>query len=240
MVSRFFCPISLAPGERVSLPREQAHHAREVLRLRAGEEIVLFNGEGGEFRGRLEQEGRELLVQLGEHEALDRAPPLDLHLVQALATGDKMDWVVQKAGELGLRSVTPVAAERSVLKLSGERAAKRVAHWQQVAIGAAEQCGCNRPLEVHDISTLAQWLTQDFEGERWILDQDDGERLSQCAQPAGPVAILIGPEGGWSPAELAAARAAGCRRVLMGPRILRTETAGLAVAAAMLVRWGDY
>ncbi|GAA5163675.1 16S rRNA (uracil(1498)-N(3))-methyltransferase [Viridibacterium curvum] len=222
------------------LPTEQAHHARQVLRLADGAQVVLFDGEGGEYAAQLQIEGRDVAVAIGQHMADDRMPPLTIHIVQGLAVGDKMDWVVQKGSEIGVVGVTPVAAERSVLKLVGDRAAKRVSHWQQVAVASAEQCGRNRVLQVGEIRTLATTLSEPFEGERWILDPDAGERLSALPAPAGPVAILIGPEGGWSPTELAAAHAAGCRRVLMGPRVLRTETAGLAVAAAMLGRWGDY
>ncbi len=241
MTPRFYCPQTLQLDSPFVLPAEQAHHARQVLRLQAGDEVVVFNGEGGEYRGRLNIEGREIAVSFTAYDAVERRPPLEIHLVQGLASGDKMDWVVQKAGELGLCSVTPVAAERSVLKLVGERADKRVQHWQQVAVAAAEQCGCNRPLQVLSVhKSLAAVLAQDFAGERWLLDPDEGVALSRSEAPRGAVQILIGPEGGWSPAELATAHAAGCRRVQMGPRVLRTETAGLAVASAMLALWGDY
>jgi len=240
VASRFYCPAPLRVGEDFVLPRALAHHAGTVLRLRDGEPVVLFNGEGGEYHGTLHVAGRELSVSLHEYVADDRCPPLAITLVQALATGDKMDWVVQKAGELGVCAVQPIAAERSVLKLVGERADKRVQHWQEVAVSAAEQCACNRPLQVAPVSSLSAWLAKLNEGERWLLDPLDGEPLSSLSAPSSAVAIMVGPEAGWSDAELAQARAAGCRRVSMGPRVLRTETAGLAVVAAMLALWGDY
>ncbi|MDB5799151.1 MAG: Ribosomal small subunit methyltransferase [Rhodocyclales bacterium] len=251
--------MSLSVGTEIVLPRELAHHAGQVLRLHAGDKLVLFNGEGGEFRGSLHGAGRELRVSLEDYDARDRQAPLDITLVQALAVADKMDWIVQKAAELGVRRVQPVAAERSVLKLVGDREAKRLAHWRQVAISAAEQCGCNRPLQVDEMQTLAGWLGKDaLQGsssddasdaspagrarnvQRWILHPEEGERLSQLKRPAGPVALLVGPEGGWSATELAAAGRAGCQPVAMGPRVLRTETAGVAAVAAMLALWGDF
>jgi 16S rRNA (uracil1498-N3)-methyltransferase len=244
MPPRFFCPVPLGVGIEFVLPRELAHHAGQVLRLREGDELVLFNGEGGEFRGSLQGSGRELRVSLSHYDAIDRLAPLDITLVQGLAVADKMDWIVQKAAELGVRRVQPVAAERSVLKLAGDREAKRLAHWRQVAVSAAEQCGCNRPLQVDVPQSLTRWLTQVEEeglgGPCWILHPEEGERLSSLPRPGGPVSLLIGPEGGWSPAELRAARRAGCKPVAMGPRVLRTETAGVAVVAAMLAMWGDF
>jgi 16S rRNA (uracil1498-N3)-methyltransferase len=242
MLPRFFCPMPMSVGVEVTLPREMAHHAGQVLRLRAGDAVVLFNGEGGEFRGSLQGAGRELRVSLEDYAATDRLAPLNVTLVQALAVADKMDWIVQKAAELGVRCVQPVAAERSVLKLSGDREAKRLAHWRQVAVSAAEQCGCNRPLQVGELQSLSGWLGKNVEAgaQRWILHPEEGVRLSLLPRPEGPVALLIGPEGGWSPAEMVAAQRAGCLPVAMGPRVLRTETAGLAAVAAMLALWGDF
>ena len=255
MLPRFFCPIPLSVGSDIVLPRELAHHAGQVLRLRGGDEVALFNGEGGEFRGTLGGAGRELHVSLNVYDAADRLAALDITLVQALAVADKMDWIVQKAAELGVRRVQPVAAERSVLKLVGDRETKRLAHWRQIAVSAAEQCGCNLPLQVDALQSLAQWLEKflaaamdtdsgarqaDHAMQRWILHPEEGVRLSTLPRPTGPVALLIGPEGGWSPKELAAAKKAGCQPVALGPRVLRTETAGLAAVAAMSALWGDF
>lgn len=209
--------------------------------MHEGDELVLFNGEGGEFRGSLHGAGRELRVSLKDYDAVERVAPLDICLVQALAVADKMDWIVQKAAELGVRCVQPVAAERSVLKLVGDREAKRLAHWRQVAVSAAEQCGCNRPLRVGELQSLADWLGGQAQNmQRWILHPEKGERLSSMSRPTGPIALLVGPEGGWSDAELKVAAHAGCQPVSMGPRVLRTETAGLAAVAAMLALWGDF
>ncbi|MCX9158177.1 16S rRNA (uracil(1498)-N(3))-methyltransferase [Niveibacterium sp. 24ML] len=240
MHARFFCPELPAAGHEFTLPPEVAHHADRVLRLRAGEQVTLFDGAGNEAEATLLQLGRDPRARIDALHETDREAPLKVTLVQALATGDKMDWIVQKAVELGIAAVQPVAAERSVLRLDGARAEKRVEHWQQVAVSACEQSGRNCLMPVASIRALPQWLAEPFAGERWVLAPEGGERLSKLGAPTQPVALMIGPEGGWSDRELGAAKAAGCRPVALGPRILRTETAGIAAMAAMLALWGDY
>lgn len=240
MHARFFCPDLPAAGDEFTLPDEVAHHADRVLRLRAGERVTLFDGDGHEAEATLLQLGRAPRARIDAIVALNREAPLQVTLVQGLATGDKMDWIVQKAVELGIAGVQPLAAERSVLRLDGARAEKRVEHWQQVAVSACEQSGRNRLMPVAPIRTLPQWLAEAPVGERWMLSPEGGERLSSLAAPTAPVALLIGPEGGWSEREQAAARSAGCRPVALGPRVLRTETAGIAAMAAMLALWGDF
>ena len=240
MLPRFYCPELPSQPMDYLLPSEVAHHAVRVLRLRYGERVAVFDGKGLEFEGGLiELEGRSG-VRLDERVASCREAPLGVSLVQALAVADKMDWIVQKAVELGAVRVQPVEAERSVLKLAGDRAEKRIQHWRQIAVSAAEQCGRNCLCEVAPVERLSRWLSQPFEGERWILAPEGGERFSALPKPTGPVALLVGPEGGWSEAELAAARSAGCKPVSLGPRVLRTETAGLAAMAAMMALWGDF
>lgn len=241
MVSRFFTPEPLPQGDCFELPEALAHHAVRVLRLSAGERIVLFDGLGGEVEAVLEGQGKCWSARLGERRTLERESPLELVLVQALASADKMDWVVQKAVELGVSGVVPVRASRSVLKLSGERADKRVAHWREVAVSACEQSGRNRVPQVADITDLRDYLARTRNGpQRLILDPVGGRRLTELGRPAGACHILIGPEGGWSDDELAACGAAGCAGVTLGPRVFRTETAGLAALAAMQALWGDF
>ena len=241
MVSRFFSPEPLPQGDCFELPEALAHHAVRVLRLSAGERIVLFDGLGGEAEAVLEGQGKRWSARLVERHSVERESPLELVLVQALASADKMDWVVQKAVELGVSGVIPVRATRSVLKLTGERADKRLAHWREVAVSACEQSGRNRVPQVADITDLRDYLAQHRNGpQRLILDPVGGRRLAELGQPAGVCHILIGPEGGWSDEELAACRAAGCTGVTLGPRVLRTETAGLAALAAMQALWGDF
>jgi len=222
------------------LPAAVAHHAERVLRLAVGDPVTLFDGQGGECAASILAFGREALARLGPRLAIECESPLQITLVQALASGDKMDWIVQKAVELGVAAVQPVAAERSVLKLAGERADKRVAHWQQVAVAACEQSGRNRVPVVGEILPLAKYLARPFDGTRLILAPGADGALARKARPGRPVAILIGPEGGWSPAELDLAARAGCAPLALGPRVLRTETAGLAALAAMQTMWGDF
>ena len=240
MNPRFFCPEGLLPDSDMALPAPVAHHAERVLRLAVGDAVVLFDGRGGECAATLLALGKQPVARLGPRLAVERESPLALTLVQALASGDKMDWIVQKAVELGVAAVQPVAAERSVLKLSGERADKRVAHWQQIAVAACEQSGRNRVPAVGAILPLEKYLAQDSDGRRMILAPGADAALARKAPPVGPLAILIGPEGGWSPAELRLAAHAGCEPLALGPRVLRTETAGLAALAAIQTLWGDF
>lgn len=243
MISRFHFPGVLPVRGETPLPEAVAHHAVRVLRLRDGEAVVLFDGSGAEAQATLALRGKAAFARIDDYREVDRESPLQLVLVQALATGDKMDWIVQKAVELGAVAVQPIQAERSVLRLAGERAAKRREHWQQVAVGACEQSGRNRIPEIGEILSLAAYLAsarEDAATTRCVLDPQAGSGLAALAQPAGPLHLLVGPEGGWSDEELAACRAAGCIGVGLGPRVLRTETAGLAMLAALQARWGDF
>ncbi len=241
MVSRFFSPEPLPQDGCFELPEALAHHAVRVLRMSAGDRMVLFDGSGDEVEAVLEGQGKRWSARLEVRRVVARESPLQLVLVQALASADKMDWVVQKAVELGVSAVIPVRASRSVLKLTGERADKRVAHWREVAVSACEQSGRNRVPQVADIVDLRDYLAQHRNGpQRLILDPVGGRRLAELGRPAGVCHILIGPEGGWSEEELVACQTAGCDGVTLGPRVLRTETAGLAVLAAMQALWGDF
>ena len=222
------------------MPEALAHHALRVLRLRDGEAVVLFDGAVGEVGARLAMRGKAVFAQLGEARTVERESPLRIVLVQALASGDKMDWVVQKAVELGAYAIQPVQAERSVLRLAGERADKRVAHWQQVAVAACEQCGRNRIPEIRHLQALAPWLTAHRDALNYVLAPGGATGFADEPEPKDGVHVLVGPEGGWSEGEMAAFDAAGCRRVRLGPRVLRTETAGLAAVAALQARWGDF
>jgi 16S rRNA (uracil1498-N3)-methyltransferase len=203
-----------------------------VLRLQPGDVITLFNGDGGEFDATVTRMGRsDVEVDVGTHRAVEREAARAVHLLAGITANERMDWLVEKATELGVASITPLVAERSVLKLKGERAEKKLAHWQGVAVSAAEQCGRNRVPVIHPAVTLADWVKKAPEGERWVLSLSEGTRpLSQLAG-TGSVTVLSGPEGGLSPTEEAAALAAGFAPVTLGPRVLRAETAPLAVLA---------
>ncbi len=238
---RFYCREALAPGAHIDLPEPVARHAVRVLRLPPGAAIVLFDGRGGEYEARIQRIERErVVVELGAWRDVECESRLSVTLVQALQAGDKMDFTIQKAVELGVRDVVPVDSRRSVIRLAGERAAKRVAHWQGVAAAACEQCGRNQVPNVAPLEKLEHWLARPpHDGLRLMLLPEAGETLADLP-PFQQVELLIGAEGGLDPQEVTAARQAGFRAVRLGPRILRTETAGLAVLAAMQALWGDF
>ena len=242
MLPRFFVPDGLAPGATAEMPPEAAHHALRVLRLGDGDAVVLFDGQGGEWQARLVRAGPALRAVLEVFESGDRVPALPITLVQGLPAADKMDWIVQKATELGVAAIRPVAAKRSVVRLSGERMARRVQHWQQVAVAACEQCGCNRVPPVAPLLDLPQYLglaaTQN--DTRLLLAPGAERGLRAMTKPAGAVTLLVGPEGGFEEGEIRAALAAGFEPLALGPRVLRTETAGTAALAAMMAIWGDF
>lgn len=241
MNPRFFCPQPLASNSLAELPSAAAHHALRVLRLSVGDAVTLFNGEGGEYPGQIAEAGRAVRVRLGAWDAVERESPLELVLAQALPSGDKMDWVVQKAVELGVARIQPLLAARSVVRLAGERAARRVEHLRQVAVSACEQCGRNRVPEIAPILDLRQWLghlPQDNEISRLLLSPQGGRRPRELAGTNGFL-LLVGPEGGLDAEEAAMARMVGFADLSLGPRILRTETAGPAALAALGALHGD-
>ncbi|EWM43301.1 RNA methyltransferase, RsmE family protein [Bordetella holmesii 41130] len=175
---RFYCDPPLAAGQRICLPLALAHHAIRVLRLRDGDDIVLFDGQGGEYPARLQIEGKAGHAQLGEHLPREAELPGRIVLAQGLPSGDKMDWIVEKAVELGAAAVQPIAAQRSVLQLSGPRLEKRLTHWERVAQAAAEQCGRNRLTQIAAPLTLREWLAQPAQGPRLMCHPQAGDDLS--------------------------------------------------------------
>ena len=246
MISRFFCPSPLTFGATVELPAEVAHHAVNVLKVGAGETAILFDGRGGEWQATLSPAGKSskpvLYATLNEFNERDNESPLHITLVQALPASDKMDWVVQKAVELGVARIQPIMTKRSVMRLSGERAERRVAHWRNIAIAACEQSGRNRVPEVAPIVELPRYLGQAVESAaecRFICAPGATQSLRERATPTLAMTLLIGPEGGFDESELSAATTAGFQPIRLGPRVLRTETAGVAVLAAIMALWGD-
>jgi 16S rRNA (uracil1498-N3)-methyltransferase len=232
---RFHCPVPLSPGDVIDLPASAARHV-QVLRLQPGAVLSLFNGEGGEFDAVVEHMGRsDVRVRVVAHVAVEREASRAIHLVVGMPANERMDWLVEKAAELGASSIQPVLAERSVLRLKGERADKKRAHWQGIAVAACEQCGRNRVPPVHEVMGLTEWLAAAPAGTlRLMLSLRAGaQALVSSAEGRGPVTLLSGPEGGLSPAEEAAALAQGFVPVSLGHRVLRAETAPLAVLAAL-------
>ncbi len=239
---RFHCPVPLATGQVLDLPATAARHV-QVLRLQPGDPITLFNGEGGEFGATVAQMGRSsVAVQLGEHLAVEREAPRPVHLAVGMPANERMDWLVEKATELGVAALWPLQTERSVLRLKGERADKKQAHWQAIAVAACEQCGRNRVPRIHPVAELADWLRQGTpprEGHRHVLSLRTGSRplaATLAAHDHAPAWFLSGPEGGLSPAEEEAALAAGFTPVSLGARVLRAETAALAALAALTLK----
>ena len=236
---RIHCPQPLAAGAALDLPAGAARHV-QVLRLQPGAMVILFDGRGGEWRAVVQHMGRsDVQVRLESYDPVEREARRAVHLAVGMPANERMDWLVEKATELGAASIQPLLAQRSVVRLAGERAARRQAHWQGVAVAACEQCGRNRVPAVHPPLEFAAWLqglasSPSAGGQRWVLSLDAGAEQDLPAPDARePITLLSGPEGGLSPAEEAAARAAGFRPLSLGERVLRAETAPLVA----LARW---
>jgi 16S rRNA (uracil1498-N3)-methyltransferase len=236
---RFFVPIGLSSGTEIELPERAARHCA-VLRLRRGDNVVVFNGEGGEFSAELTRVSRDgVRARLISKQAVERESPLAITLAQCLSSSDRMDITLQKSTELGVSRIVPIASERSVVRLSSERADRRVAHWRNVLVAACEQCGRNRVPEIDAIADFADFLGgSGGEGIRLLLAPDASRDLRDL-EPSRAVVLLVGPEGGLAPEERQQAEARGFAPIRFGPRVLRTETAPLAAIAAMQALWGD-
>jgi 16S rRNA (uracil1498-N3)-methyltransferase len=235
-MARFHCPLPLHTGDAVSLPPSAARHV-QVLRFQPGDGLTLFNGEGGEFEATVTRMGRsDVDVLVGAHQALEREASRRVHLLAGVTANERMDWLVEKATELGAARLTPLSAERSVLKLQGERAEKKRAHWQAVAVAASEQSGRNRVMQIDPACSLAASLASlgGAGGLRLVLSLTAGAQpLLSVVADHSDVMVLSGPEGGLTAAEEALALAAGFVPVSLGARVLRAETAPLAVLAAL-------
>ncbi|CAM5215770.1 Ribosomal RNA small subunit methyltransferase E OS=Castellaniella defragrans OX=75697 GN=HNR28_000750 PE=3 SV=1 [Castellaniella defragrans] len=236
---RFFCPLPLQPHCLLELPAAAAHHALRALRLSDGDAVTLFDGNGGQYPARLQVSGTKVQVLTGDAEAVECELQGCLRLIQGIASGDKMDWVVEKAVELGISDLYPIAAERSVLKLAGPRLEKRMVHWRAIVRAASEQCGRNRLLQIHEPTTLARCLGALTGPTLFCHPEGERELRAALASIDRELNLAIGPEGGWSADELDQARRHAWEAVRFGPRILRTETAGIAMAAAAtaLLEW---
>lgn len=250
MTARFYADIALSPGSSVSLPAHAARHV-QVLRMQPGDALTLFNGRGdgqagseGEFAATVERMGRsDVDVMVGAYTATAREAHRAVHLAVGMPANERMDWLIEKAAELGVASIQPLMSERSVLRIKGERADKKIAHWRGVAVAACEQCGRSRVPLVHDAANLSDWLKGAGQGaagsNRLLLSLQNGSRpLAEAVAAGGALTFLSGPEGGLSPAEEAAAMACGFAAVTLGPRVLRAETAPLACLSFLAVTGG--
>jgi 16S rRNA (uracil1498-N3)-methyltransferase len=236
---RLYVPEPLRPQTELVLPAEAANHLR-VLRLQVGNPLTIFNGEGGEFTAEVVAlERREARVRLLEHRAHEAESPLALTLIQGISKGERMDFTIQKAVELGVSRIAPVFTARSIVQLNGDRLGKREAHWRGIIQSACEQCGRNRLPELMPTVALDQAWQRFNGGIRLVLNPGGGVRLQELPLGEQRMALLVGPEGGLTEAEVASAEGCGFQGLRLGPRVLRTETAGLAALAALQALAGD-
>lgn len=238
---RFYYPHfeSLCLGQNLQLPEQLVRHI-QVLRLRAGDDLVLFDGKGQQCAAVLQHLGRrEAVCELGEIQEISRESCLKITLIQAVSSSERMDFTVQKSVELGVSSILPVVSERSS-SLSGERAEKKIARWQEIAISACEQCGRNVVPKILPLMDFQDYLAQkNADVPHLMMSLNQAKTLAQLPR-MNEVALMVGPEGGWSAKEEAEAQAAGVQAMTLGPRVLRTETASIAAMAAMQTLWGDF
>lgn len=239
-ISRLFTPNSLQLGRNIELDDDNAHYARNVLRLKSDSEIILFDGTGGEYRGKILEISRKAVrVELIEFVERTVESNLKITLGLGISRGDRMDFSVQKAVELGSTSITPLITERCVVQFKDEKKSQRWQHWQKIIQHAAEQSGRTILPDFAEIALLRDWVSQQ-EGLKVFLDPYAEKNLTQLNPINGTVTLLTGPEGGFSSVEREIAKNAGFIPVRLGARILRTETASLAALSAVHMLWGDF
>jgi 16S rRNA (uracil1498-N3)-methyltransferase len=244
---RFYCPPPMPFSGSFDLPPDAAHHASRVLRLRVGDAVEIFDGIGNECHGVIaDLSGKRVAVANITATDISRESPLHVVLAQALSSSEKMDWVIQKATELGVAEIQPLDTNRSVARLSAERSARRLEHWQQVAISACEQCGRNVLPKIHAPLDIMVWLQQtrtmpdEVPNAKYILLPEGAASLHAQTRPQDKAVLLVGAEGGFSQAESTAALHCGFTSIRLGARVLRTETAAIAGLAVLQTLWGDF
>jgi 16S rRNA (uracil1498-N3)-methyltransferase len=240
-IPRIYTDSPLTEGQVAALDDNAAQHVGRVLRMQPGQELLLFNGDGQDFPATITSAGKKQVeVQLGSPTANTTESPLEIVLGQTLSKGDRMDYAVQKAVEMGVTRIVPLTTERCEIRLKGDREDKRLRHWQSVAISAAEQCGRARVPKILPVMTVNEWFERTGDCDlRLVLHHRTEQSLTALNKPAR-IALLIGPEGGLSGDEIAAAEHAGFLPVALGPRVLRTETAPVAAMALCQWLWGDF
>lgn len=240
--SRLYIDQLIHANTLLDIGGDRAHYISRVLRLRIADQLTLFDGEGGEYPAQIDSiSKRSVQVTVGSHLDVDRESQLSIHLLQGLSRGDRMDMVVQKATELGVAAVTPLITDHSVVKLSGARALKKIAHWRGIGASACEQCGRNVLPRIEQPTSFREWLGANVgdNRRRLILNPYASDTLRSCDDLVGPVVVLIGPEGGFSEVEYGLAEDTGFGAISLGPRTLRTETAALAVMTGLQTLFGD-
>lgn len=241
--NRFYSPDKLALDATIKLPVSAAIHAVRVLRMAEGDQAIVFNGDGLDYICTLTSVKKSaVVVTVTDSIPVKNESPLNITLLQGISSGDRMDYTIQKAVELGVKHIQPIATERSVVKLKPERAAKRLAHWQQVVHSACEQSGRAFVPQVSAPTSLSNWLTNNPQesADRVLLNPIGAKRLAELTKPNDAIQLLIGAEGGLSQHEIDMASTNGFQSIILGPRILRTETAALAAMASMHSIWGDF
>ena len=238
-IPRVFVEAELHPGAGLKLPEAQAHYVGRVLRLRAGSPLVVFNGDGSDYAAGITSSDRAgVEVRIDARLPAVRPSPLHITLAQGLSRGERMDYTLQKAVELGVAAIRPVVTARSEVRLDGSRLEKRMTHWHSVIVSACEQCGRADLPALARPRALEEWLSQPAAGARLVLDPAAPGALA-ALEPVAAVELLIGPEGGWEPAEMKRLAGSGVQSVRLGPRVLRTETAGPAAIAVLQAMFGD-
>ena len=239
-VSRIYLNTALQPGQNIVLDEAAAHYVRSVLRLKHEQNLILFNGQGGEYLCRLTEVSRKFVrADILDYIARDVESPLQIRLGLGISRGDRMDWAVQKAVELGVNQITPLVTERCVIKFNDDKKQQRLQHWQHIVQHAAEQCGRCRVADMGEITEFSAWLNAQS-GLRVFLDPYAEQRLADLGSSQTLVTLLSGPEGGFCEHERQQAKAAGFMPVRLGARILRTETAVLSAISAVQTLWGDF
>lgn len=239
-IPRIFTPQTLAAQQNIALEADAAHHLARVLRMPVDAQLVLFNGDGSEYFAHIVSiDKKQVLVAVDRAEVAERESPLAIHLGIAVSKGERMDWVIQKATELGVSHITPLQSERVEVRLHGEREEKKVAHWRAITIAACEQCQRNCIPVVDTVQPLSKWLAETQADAKLVLHHRSTDALADGATKPRSVALLIGPEGGLSELEIALAERNGFQSLRLGPRVLRTETAPLAALSVLQFMWGD-
>ena len=239
-IPRVYTPQTMAIGDCIELEAGAARHLTSVLRMNSGQLVTLFNGMGGEYSGELiEAKKGKATVRITEFDQVDRESSLAIHLAIGISRGERMDWTIQKATELGASKITPLFTERCEVKLQGDRLDKKVEHWQQVAISACEQSQRNRVPKINNPLKLDQWQTSCDASLKLVLHHRTEKSLGDMLAPSAEIALLIGPEGGLSEREIEQAIAQDFQPLALGPRVLRTETAPLAAISILQSLWGD-
>lgn len=239
---RLFVAQPVSAGDRIILEGQAAHHVTHVLRMRSGNAVRVFDGEGHEYQAVLAGIGRtSITLDIGAAVPADRESMLNITLAQGIARHDRMDMILQKAAELGVQTIQPLWMQRSQTHLNGERLEKRLHHWQGILISACEQCGRSTLPQLRPPAGLPEWLAGSPPAAlKLMLQPDSSDALAALARPAGDITLLVGPEGGLDPDEQSLARSAGFTGIRLGPRILRTETAALAAISGLQMLWGDF